>query len=400
MLFGWEKVMKNQRKIYLDEWIYVAAVMLVGALFVFFYREFLVYSYDIDYHRIFTEHLFNISLEEMHQLDSSIPVHAISYPLYHLVLKFIAILMGNDYHWASYIVLAGVNVLSIFLFRKLIAMIYKPKNVWERIGLNLLSIVAIVFVVARSPLTDWRYYDVQCAANPLHNPTVLFVRPFGIVAFIAFVSVFLKVEKNMRYGKELAIFGVAMILSILAKPNFAFAFLPAMGLFTLFYMIRKKTLKTGLNLLATVLPSGALLIAQFMYLSANTEAVKTQFIFGGFTGLNPIEVVCASIATFPVVIILFSVKEFKNNSFYRLSIIALVVGWLEMFLLTNGPSGDFSWGYDLAVQFATVVSIACSMNNIAMAKWRKYVGYLVFVYQVFCGVQYIIEVHNYGRFLI
>lgn len=392
--------MKSQRKLDLIEILYLSALLLVGVMFVFFYRGFLVYSYDIDYHRLFAEHLFQLSLEEMSQIDELIPVHAVTYPLYHLTLKALALVLGGNYHWASYLLLAGVNVVSILLFRILISFLYKAQTNMERLGLHFLSIAGIVFVVARSPLTGWRFYEIQCAANPLHNPTVLFVRPFGAITFIAFVLVFAKVMEGQKYSKELILFSTFLFLSVLAKPNFAFVFLPAMGLVTLIFMIQNKVLKIGFQLLGSVMPSALLLVIQFAYLSANTEAVNTQIVFGGFTGLSPLEVIMASLATFPVVIVLFSAKTFKQNFFYRTSILALVIGWLQMFLLTNGRSGDFSWGYDLAVQFSTIVTIACAINNDSMAKWRKYLGYVLFAYQVFCGIQYIILVNSNGIFRI
>jgi len=391
--------MERQKRYIGEEIIYWTVLLGIGVLFLLFYKKFLLTNYDNVYHRIFSEKLFDMSLEEMVAIDANIPVHAITYPLYHFTLKVAAVVCGRSYEWGSYVLLTAMNILSMALFRELILLIHRTEKITERILIDFLSISAIFFVVARSPLTDGRFYSIQCAANPVHNPTVLFVRPFGIVAFISFVLLFFRRENNMKHGTELAIFSVSMFLSILSKPNFAFAFLPAMGLVTLIYMIQKKSMKLGLQLLGAVAPSLILLIVQFAYLSLSTSAMGLQVVFGGFTGLKPAEVFSVSLATFPAVIILFSLKEFKNNLFYRTAILALAAGWLQMFFLTNGPSGDFSWGYDLAVQFATVVSIACSMKS-TTGKARKYAGYIAYAYQVFCGVQYIILVNNYGEFLI
>lgn len=391
--------MNRKKSLLIEEIVYWVILLAIGMGFVSFYKTFLFTNYDNVCHRLFAERLFNTSLEDMVEYYQNMPVHAITYPLYHISLKVLARLHNWDYFWASYVVLTVVNILSMALFRKLIHVIYKTEKIVERIGINLVSIGAILFVVARSPLTDWRFYDVQCAANPLHNPTILFARPFGIVAFIAFAFVMMKSVKGEKYGIYLALFSGSMFLSILAKPNFAFVFLPAMGLVVLIYMIHSKKLKMPFQLLGVLVPSLVLLVWQFTYVSSSTSAMKLQVVVGGFTGMNLSEVIFASLATFPVVLILFSAKDFKENIFYRTSILALVIGWLQMFLLTNGPSGDFSWGYDLAVQFATVTSVACTMSN-STAKWRKYLGYFAFAYQVFCGIQYIVLVNNYGEFLI
>lgn len=383
-----------------EEVLYWVVLLIVGFSFISFYKKFLYTNYDNVLHRLFAEKLFNLGMEEMAELFGDMPYIARTYPFYHIVLKVLARLHNWDYFWASYMTLTIVNIMSMALFRELILLIRKTNKVIERIAIDFLSISAILFVVARSVLTDWRYYDVQCAANPLHNPTILFVRPFGIVAFIAFALIFGKYKDGKSYGMELILFAVSIFLSVLAKPSYAFVFLPAMGLVTLIHMIQTKTWKVGLQLLAGVLPAGILLIWQFVSLTSVTQAVKIEVIFGGFTELALLEVFAASIATFPAVIILFSLKDFKENAYYKTSVLALLVGWLQMFLLSNGPAGDFSWGYDLAVQFATVVSIACAMNNPSMSIWRKGIGYLVYIYQVVCGIQYIMLVNDHGNFLI
>ena len=84
---------------------------------------------------------------------------------------------------------------------------------------------------------------------------------------------------------------------------------------------------------------------------------------------------------------------------YRMAYYALLFGWLQMFFLTNGSSGDFSWGYDLAVQAATVIALAISQKS-EIARWRKWIAWGVFLYQSFCGICYVILVYQGFEILI
>ena len=64
-----------------------------------------------------------------------------------------------------------------------------------------------------------------------------------------------------------------------------------------------------------------------------------------------------------------------------------------MFTLSNGKTGDFSWGFMLSMQFLTVVSLACAFDkeNDRVGKKRKGVVLAIYAYQVFVGLQYYLE---------
>jgi len=383
----------------IEKIIFLCFVALIGIFFVIFYRRFIKYSFDIDHHRWFAELLFKVDLDKMKEIDYSIPVQAITYPVFHLVVKAIAIVLGGNYHWGCYLALSMANMMSIVLFRMLIERIHTPRNMKETILTDIFSVSLILFVVLRSPLTEWRFYARQCAANPVQNPTILFVRPFAILAFMLFGTVITNFNKGEKYTKPLIWFGVMTLLSVFTKPNYAIVFLPAMGIITLVSMIEKKSLKIGLALMGAVLPSLVALLWQMTYVSGETADISMHFEIGGFSGLDFPHILMASVATFPVVLVLFSVSDFKENIYYRVSIIALVIGWLQMFMLSDGPSGNFSWGYDLAVQFATLTTLAMAMGG-TKNKVRTYIAYALFALQVVSGIHYIALVFANFEFMI
>ena len=370
---------------------FIALTALIGIAYALFYRHYVPFSWDCGYHTLFAEKLFHQSLESMAAEDPNIPIHAVTYPLYHLSLKLLAFLMGNRYYAASYCLLGASIAAAVALLRVFLLRVASPANEKEKIFLDLISLCSVVFVTARGPLTEWRYYARQCAANPVHNPTIIFVRPIGILTILAFLLFLERFEKKESYWRELVLFGGASFLSVLAKPSFALVFLLAMAVIVLEQMIRSRSLKIGFAALAAALPSAALMLWQIVVVKDETAAMEVVVRFGSFAEFTPLEVLCVSLATFPVPLLLFSPKIFGKERTYRLAYYALAIGWLQMFFLSNGSSGDFSWGYDLAVQFSTVIALALSQKH-RLPLWRRTLALAVFIYQVACGVAYLVLV--------
>jgi hypothetical protein len=92
----------------------------------------------------------------------------------------------------------------------------------------------------------------------------------------------------------------------------------------------------------------------------------------------------------------------KSPAFF-ISITALVVGWLQMYLLSSGNAGDFSWGYDLAVQFGTLVALAETQNRKESHRSGKIIrnaAYILFAYQIVSGIKYLWEIYTSAQFWI
>lgn len=275
---------------------------------------------------------------------------------------------------------------------------------------DLFSLGAVWFEVARCSINGWRYYRIQCGPNPFHNPTILFVRPLAIASFIFFLRMIetYKTKENYKYA---LLFGFMTLLSVGAKPSYAITFLPAMGIYTLVYMIRNKELKLGIVALLSVSPSLILLLIQQVWVSSNTEALNVYVKFGFFQGFEKLtawweiarEVAMSSVVTFPVALLLFRLKWMKRDAAYFIGILALIFGWAQMFFLKSGRQGDFSWGYDLAVQFATFISLAETRSGEKNGKLRSlihYAAYLIFAYQVYIGLKYFWIIYTSNEFWI
>lgn len=377
--------------------IYMILYMIsIGIIWFLYYKLYEGNAFkfnDLAAHNQFAQILFETEMSENRFLP-----HVLMYPMYHVFTKLTAYLVNMNYAAASAIVLATVNISSIWLFSRLMRMIIKSEDFRDRVFCDVISIGGVIFVTARCWLNDWRFYKHQCAANPIHNPTTLMVRPLGIIAVICFGLLIYKYERGEKYGKQFISFMAVILLSIVAKPSFVIVFLPAMAIIALKSIIRRRDVKLGV----IVGGVGVLLLLLLLVFLKNVISVSallnsTKIQFGSFSEFSALEVIKVSLVTFPVPILLANRRAFRENVLYRLSILALLAGWGEMFFLTNGISGDFSWGYDLSVQIATVTALACT-RVWQTGKMRKYLAYAVYGYQVFCGIQYLILCNQTGKF--
>ena len=114
-----------------------------------------------------------------------------------------------------------------------------------------------------------------------------------------------------------------------------------------------------------------------------------------------LEILKVCIATFPVPLLglLLYRKKILKSIFTITGFLALIFGVAEMFLLTNGNTGDFSWGYDLSVGVATMVTLGESMNE-QEDRWKRIPLFSVFVCQLVIGFYYIVRVYQGGIYWI
>lgn len=395
-----------------DNKYFLAFLLGLTCIFSIFYARYSTYSEarstgDIQKHTLVAESLFSDNVDADNPF---FPKHAYAYPAYHFIQKMVHIVLRVDYETAATFVLTISIIIAVLLYRKLALMIIGDGTVCNRYLADLLAIGSVLFETARCPLNDWRYYQLQCAANPFHNPTIIFVRPFAIASFIFFNQYVKMYEAGNRY-KYAVLFCITTLISVTAKPSYAIVFLPAMGIYTLYYVVRNKQLKFAVEAFISVLPSLILLIFQQGWMSTHTEAVNMRIKFGFFwdqVEFNTWQellyaVIGASLVTFPVVILLFRMDFMRKDSFYAVSIIALAIGWFQMFFLTTGIAGDFSWGYDLAVQFATLVSLSEIKWNRESEKMRRFVNYAaygIFGYQIITGIHYLWLIYMTDAFWI
>ena len=381
---------------YTDKLFYVglSVLCIFWGVFYITYAD----SFDIKAHTVVAQYLMG----NESGVTNPYP-HILAYPLYHVIEKILVLLFRIPYIFSAAFIISICNMVSVILYRKLMITITDLRE--SNYYIDFVSIGAVIFMPAYSWLTNHTFYRYHGGANPLHNPTFLFVRPFAIICIIFFVSILKEYKKNRINVKYLIGFALSLVLSLFAKPSFAVVFLPAMGIVSLIKIIKNKDLKWGTGLFLATIPSLIVMIWQFLYMRNNSEAVETKLVWGGFTGYGTLDIIKVTIGIAPVIFILISIV---NDEVYIFAWISFVIGWLQMFLLSNGPTGDYSWGFYLSIQVLTVVSLALSglylkeneHRRRVISKWRVCLGVVVYSYQIIIGIIYFRRVLIYGEYWI
>ncbi len=214
----------------------------------------------------------------------------------------------------------------------------------------------------------WKFPSIylgQLSPNVWHNPTTLFTIPLILLVFILGNRA-LESPSLLR----VLLVGVAIALSILAKPNYAIAYMPclALGLFIMFCTRHYTSMNWSgllLRLVLALAPGVLVLGGQFVSTFGKDTAEKSSVVFNPFTvwslySPHILASILLSIA-FPL---------FTAACYYRsvLKDRALVIAWatftvatLQFALLAEkGPRFDhanFAWGGILANH---VLFVACA----------------------------------------
>lgn len=326
---------------------------------------------------------------------------ALAYPMYHVLIKLMHIVGKLDYPFVVALLMVVCILASVLCVRELIIELSHRQNSYL---VDFLSIFSIVFIVARGPLTHFRFYIFITGPNPIQSPTYILVRPFAIVCFYFFCRLFSGYNANKSAKiSDLLGFGVFSLLSVLAKPSFATVFLPAMGLYTLVVMIKNKDLRIGIKTLISVLPSVIILFWQRYYITSNTGMLKVSIHFGSFSDLGLADVIMVTICMIPSALLLINSQQLRNNVYYQIAFMAYIIGWLQFYFLDNGNSGDFGWGYALSTTIFTVVSLSLSLDDGQQYKFGKIripLAWLLFAYQCLMGLLYLYKVYKFGEYWI
>lgn len=338
-----------------------------------------------------------------------------NYPLYHIIMRGLFYVVakiangpGIDINIISCYFLATINIVNVIVMRMLLNYIVRAEKTIEKYAVDFLSLASIVFMGIGTFLTNGRYYAIQGAPNAWHNPTLILVRPIGILSIYFFLKCLEKAEKNETFISELVAFSLITLVSCFAKPSYAFVFLPGMGIYVLILLFKdfKRNLKKiGIPMLLAAMPSVVVLLLQFIGISSNSNKMSGVHIyFGGEFRISFWQAVGGTISVMGLIIFVFILlgkKLFLKEPSLAISFFASVVGWFQFYFLvrTGVATGDFFWGYALATNLATIVSVAL-MAKYEEKKALKVAGVVVFLFQLLNGFIYCYLMIRYGRFWV
>lgn len=321
--------------------------------------------------------------------------------LWHLIVKFFQSRVHMPLYEAASFVFALFGVFSFAVTVWFLYGLLKTYTGQKKLGLASLGSVSLSF--AGPLIMEWFAdgYMGQFTPNPMHNPTHMACKGFGLLAMMAAIdiirnyhgqeTVFFKGKSQYLY------FGIFSFFSTLAKPTFMYMLLPA-GVVMIFHDLLKSTVEktpsaravwnAAWKLAVASLPTCAYLLTEYIAL----------FFFGREQGTSvvltkPLEIwhiysydVPTSILLgmcFPIWMLLTNLGYFYKTVEGRLSVLGYLMGVLEFSLLAESggrkDAGNFAW----CMMAGMTVFFAVSVCRLTLSTMRqkcgaKHAAYVIF----------------------
>ncbi|MEE3487307.1 MAG: hypothetical protein VZT48_04295 [Bulleidia sp.] len=314
----------------------------------------------------------------------------ITYPLFHILTKLVALLCGGNYELGAAIVLTITNLCLIWLMFRILK---SDQEVSDKEWFMVIGLSLIVCL----PLLG-KMYLPQCSPTIWHNPTYIMQKPFSMIVFFLYLDVL----EHPDHTRSFWLLSLFCVLSAIAKPVYMIVFLPAAFLVTVYQLIRygKTELNYGIHLLLAVLPVIALLLYQKSL--TMDGSVTTALGFGTFMHLSwKRSLVAIAAAVFlPFHYTWLYRGKFKDSIMILFAWISYLAGWFEYFFIyeVEFADGNYSWGYSMAI-FLLYFAVYKDLRLQDDSKNKKIIT-AVFMLQILLGVVYFARMLNGGDYSI
>lgn len=328
------------------------------------------------------------------------------YPIMFWIAKCFRIFLNPE--MAMAFAVAFLNALTPPILKYYADRFIRRETAWNRataalatlLTYSLLFVSMLFFDFGKSSIGQ-RYAGVF-TPNPFHNATYLATRPFSIVCFFMLIDLLQTYEKGADKRKYI-LFSLFLLLTTMAKPSFTFGFVLMTAMILLYRTCRSRfrNFKETMLLAVCAVPTFITLLYQFrnVFVGSNIYGEETgigiAWLRAWSTQEKPIwEALLLGLA-FPLTVLLFNLKNVKEEKGYRLSLQMLLTNLLMvMFLYEKGYRMDhvnFAWGYMHAMSFAYIMSVLLLFKNtwnrkqpvaVLTLQWGMYAWHLV------CGMVY------------
>jgi len=293
----------------------------------------------------------------------------LSYPLWHILVnlcyKVSRIIFKDIFlpqHSAA-LVTALVNGCVYLLQEKYLNRYGVQKS--ELISFGLCFVMPITF----PELMNRYFYFGQASPVTWHNPTNMIVKIFTLAGFFLISQILLCIGEGKTVPRRdyLKLTGI-IFLSVLAKPSFFQGIVPTLGLFILLTLLQTKFSKfyEYCLLCGCFIPGFLLILGQYLisfYIGNGGEGIGIGWMeVGKVFYIHPLMQLFMTLI-FPVCYILFNLNKVWKSLEIRLSVLYVIITWLEFALLyEKGPrkyDGNFEWALCLAY---TVIWLVTSIS--------------------------------------
>lgn len=348
-----------------------------------------------------------------------------SYPLFFKFAAFWNLFMKPEL--AVTVALTVLNSFSMIFLKYYMNSLLWTEAIWKErkdhagVGILLSVLTLTLFMVSMvfSPKGVflpgiYKKYLGVFSPNPFHNATYLATRPFTIVCFFSFVRIlgqYENTEKKINFADHV-IFAVFLVLTTITKPTFTLVLVATAGLIMAWRLCKNRfrTLVPSLKAALCFVPTFGILLYQYSATFVPKEAgVETGIAFGMATAWK---MYCGNIPLavglglgFPIFLLLFHWKDFKEDNYYRFAWQFTVMSFLMLFFLHEKgvrlPDMNFSWGYmhGMFVTFAT--SLMVLVRSTVLKRDKKPVlvlEWLAYGWHLVCGVIYFAFIYGGGLY--
>ncbi len=300
----------------------------------------------------------------------------------------------------SALFLAAVALFTVLLTERLMRLFLdKKKSCPLTLGGALILNMVMPFFWELAGI--YRYVSYQ-SGNLWHNSTYLCMKLGGVLCLL----LYFKIEKH--YAEKIALkdwvfFALALIITTGIKPSFLTVFAPAMALKLLWDLFHKVSFKQIFLFGCAVLPACVVVLWQNAVLFGDSTeqgfAFNPWYTFSLHADRPKLAVLC-SIA-FPLVVLVFSLKELLTDKKYFFAWLVTGIGFLEALLLAETGSrsrdGNFLWGYCFAIFYIFLVSFGKWLKLWQKEKHSRLYRVLfliagaVLLYQLYCGIYFFLR---------
>ena len=267
---------------------------------------------------------------------------------------------------------------------------------WEywRVGISV-SLTFLAPVMLLAPIDGLYYYGYIGLAN-YHNPTIHLLKPFALLSFILALKSF---EKAKNPWWVMAASALLVVLSSMIKPNFILAFVPALGILSLYRLICKQNIDLRLIIFGFALPSIAVLLWQWTITYQAGD-------YGNSIALAPFALESSYSSFLLPKFLLSSLFVLQGLWIFRKVLIqdvllflgwmTLVIGVLQNYLLIESGSemlsGNFRWSGQIAMFLMFVILARHAARYFVADKqgktWQKLLALGTYLAHLAGGVAY------------
>ena len=334
--------------------------------------------------------------------ESDLPAHiklAVDDGLIYSLISFMLIALDKIHLMQLLPVILGLFAcLSVLFTSKLITEVTDKKIVPCVAGIMAFFLNIFMPCYIRG-LSSGRYMGMH-TASIWHNSTYLMMKWMGLWTLL----IYLKIEKDISKKltlKSFILFTAVLTLTTAAKPNFFLAVAPVMLVFLIIDLVKKNAPAGRLFIFASsVIPSFLIMLLQNKALY-DVNAGNNQIIIapGRAMGVHASNIVAVSFLSiaFPLLILLFHIKDLFRNRYMLFAWMSAGVGFMQYFLFSEEGARDmdanFSWGYAFTIILIFGISLILWMED--MKKFKAFgllsriyltVSGIVLLYHTYCGI--------------